>query len=471
MAETTGLIQRLKWNAAIATMFVEVGPSATSTDLFFLSHPATDSQAVRGSKANIAYLLTQAQLRGYEATVGHAEGGSEVEWVRLGPLTISPVGEPVHQDFFAVSGSVIPADASLVFEQGPLSISVVPDLIRPHLVFVSQLPTSVPVGDNLLRIESSTWISPAVPVRVSAGPPLTVRLLYSGDPKDRPYTIAVVANAAIEAAAGGSFATDPVLTNRPAYHTAVSYCLQNLFAVTEDLLRASDLDAHFRIVSVFDNSLPAVEANSLAHEINPNLMETRRVALAPFLSRYQESADIVLVLHGSTTHTRATAWFTSDDATSSSTPFTYDGAAHVHGHVPSIPGSAAIPLSVDTTGLTAFHEFGHAASDFVNGKVVDLYVDGSPGGFQVNKKFRASATDAVPASFATYNAASYGSDSARDGLGYPSTWKSYHPSLIDPSRPNAMDNYWFAFDDPLFCRLDQLTYDFLRDRVTAKVFR
>lgn len=85
-------------------------------------------------------------------------------------------------------------------------------------------------------------------------------------------------------------------------------------------------------------------------------------------------------------------------------PFTYDGVNHTHGHLPSTPGSAAIPTSVDTTGLTALHEFGHASSDFNNGQVIDLYVDGLRPGFLLNKKARAQATDPVPASFATYKA-------------------------------------------------------------------
>ncbi|MBA3884382.1 MAG: hypothetical protein H0X67_01475 [Acidobacteria bacterium] len=36
--------------------------------------------------------------------------------------------------------------------------------------------------------------------------------------------------------------------------------------------------------------------------------------------------------------------------------------------------------------------------------------------------------------------ATFTSDTARDGLGYPNTWRSYHPALVDTARPNLMDN-------------------------------
>jgi hypothetical protein len=121
--------------------------------------------------------------------------------------------------------------------------------------------------------------------------------------------------------------------------------------------------------------------------------------------------------------------------------------------------------------MTALHEFGHGASDFTNGSVVDLYVDGAAGGFSPNKKFRAQATDPVPTDFATFNGVDYPSDPSRDAIGYPATWTSYHPQLIDGTRPNLMDNFWLSFDTPRRCRLDRLTYDWLRDRLLAKLGR
>jgi hypothetical protein len=203
-------------------------------------------------------------------------------------------------------------------------------------------------------------------------------------------------------------------------------------------------------------------------------METpfnRLGVLASFLTRFREVADIVFVLHGSTTHDRASAWHTTDDNSRPAVSFTYDGVDRQHGRFPSIPGSCAIPVTVNTTRMTALHEFGHAASDFNNGRVRDLYVNGTAGVFMVNKKFRALATDPVPDDFATYNATDFNSDPNRDAIGYPATFTSYHPQLIDATRPNLMDDYGLSFDTPRRCRLDQLTYAWMRDRLLAKLGR
>ena len=67
-------------------------------------------------------------------------------------------------------------------------------------------------------------------------------------------------------------------------------------------------------MSVFDTVPGVTDANALAQEDNPNIMETRRDKLNAFVSQYSERADIVFVMHGSTSHDRASAWFTSDDA-------------------------------------------------------------------------------------------------------------------------------------------------------------
>jgi hypothetical protein len=384
------------------------------------------------------------------------------------------VGDAIHNDFFVVTGSGFADDLQLLFETAAGTVTVVPDVVRPQMGFVARLPASVPTGGHWLRLRHGGTTTGRIPVEVTAQPPYTVRVLYSGKPKAYPYTIAFVANPAIESQAGGTFNADPVLTNRAGYHNAVAYCLQNILRETEDVLRAGDIDAQMRFVSVFDATLAAQYENALARELSPNVMETRRGFLASFLARFREVADMVFVLHGSTTHTRASAWFTTDDNSRPTLSFTYDGVSRKHGRFSSIPGSCTIPIT-NTIAMTALHEFGHAASDFNNGRVVDLYVDGTPGGFMVNKKFRARATDPVPANFATYNGTNFNADPNRDALGYPAAgpmpWISYHPQLIDATRPNLMDNYFFSFDTPRRCRLDQLTYAWMRDRLLAKLGR
>lgn len=468
MAVTTGLVQRIAWTTS--TVCAWVGPSPTSTELLFVQFKPSDTEIDLAFKLNTANLLAEASVAHYPVSVGHSDTNAEIQDVSFGMFNISPIGQAVHNDFYSVSGSGIPNDVEVVFDSALATVTVAPDFVRPHWVLLAALPDSIPVGLNRVRLQSSGWTSDWVPIQVSASPQSTVRVLYSGQPKDRPYNIVFVANPGIQTTTG-AFVADPVLTHRDDYLAVVAYCLRNLMTVTEELLRQGNRDAQIRIVSIFDPTRPANDANSLAHEISPNLMETRRNRLNGFVSGYSEVADIVFVIHGSTTHDRATSWFTTDDGTKAGTAYTYDGAARTHGHFPSIPGSAALPLSMNQTGLTPLHEFGHAGSDFNNGRVIDLYVDGSGGPLAVNKKVRASNTDPVPLNFASYNGANYASDPNRDSLGY-GTWVSYHPELIDSAHPNLMDNYWLApGGNPQVCRLDRLTFAWYTDRLQAKLTR
>lgn len=372
-------------------------------------------------------------------------------------------------DFFSIAGADFPDDAWIDFEQGGVSTSVMPDFIRPHLVVIKQLPETIALGNNSVRVVTSTHSSNSFPVDVKNGGFLTSRVLCPGSAKTDPYTLAFIGNAAI-AESDGSYSADPILTNRNAYQDVVLHSLRNLFTVREDLLRAGGIDAQIRILLVYDETLPPTASNALANKVDPDMMETLRTNLSPFLAQYGLAADFVFVLYDSPTHDRATAWFTTDDPAGPSTGYTYDGVVRRHGHRATVPGSCAIPISVDTRGLTVLHEFGHGASDFNNGKVGDLYVEGAPRGFTVNKKWRASTSAPIPSTFANYNGHSFNSDPTRDGLGYPAGWKSYHPELSDSGIPNIMDNYWYA-PTPQDCLFDQLTYRWFTDRLNAKLSR
>lgn len=396
----------------------------------------------------------------------------------------SIVGAAIHDDFFTVAGTGFPADASLEFAPvGLAPIIVKPDFIRPHLAVVGRLPTSIP-ANGLLPIPMRV-ISPSTPasntqfVAVGGPPvlPLTIRILNDGALKLRPFTIAFVANPAIESLAGGVFTADPILSNRTGYHDVVVHCLQNLFGVTEDVLRLNDIDAQMRFVSIFDSTKPAIAANALARE-SPSIgyMLPRRDVLAAFLANFGVVADIVMVIHGSTTRFLASAFPTTDDGSGTSSIFGYDAVTHKHGHFPSIPGSCALSVHMLTTGITVLHEFMHAVADVSNGDMPDLYNDTGAGIFNINKKFRvmgippAPPIPPVPGQFAFFNGVSFASDLTRDGIGYDLTWLSYHCQLIDPSRPNVMDNYWLGAP-PQQCRLDRISYAFVTDRLKAKLSR
>lgn len=468
MAVTEGKVFLLKTRDD-GTVYVTVGPDASSTELLFLQFKSTDSLSELTLKKTLVNMLAKCQVIGMKVQVVHPDTSAEITSMTVGAFEISPLGRAVHGDFYTVSSSNIPDDAELVFDSDTATVTVIPDFVRPHFLFIAQLPSSIPSGLNQIRIESASWTSDWFPILVSSTGLQTVRTLYSGKPKEDPYTIVLAANGAVETSAGGSFYSDPILTSRADYHDAVGEILLNLFTLPCDLLRLGNRDAQYRIVSVFDPTLTAIDDNSLCREYPPNIMGTRRDKLNGFTNRYAEDGDILMVVHGVATYDRASAWYTTDDNAAGTTSYTYDGITHQHGHYASIPGSAALYSQFNTTGLTPLHEFGHAASDWNNGRVYDLYHDGLSG-FMVNKKSRASASDPIPPDFADYNGTTYASDPSRDTLGYPATWTSYHPELIDPMCPNLMDNYWLCAN-PQNCRLDQLTYDWYDDRLQAKLNR
>src|SRR6266446_8969078 len=136
MAETTGLVQQLKWNPAGPWVFGWIGPNPTNTELLTIQWKPGDSASVQGSKRTLARLLESAQIAGYVVTAVHPDTSAEISQVRVDQLDICAVGQPIHNDFFSVSGSGFAPGSTLRFEQGGGSITVVPDLVRPHLIFV-----------------------------------------------------------------------------------------------------------------------------------------------------------------------------------------------------------------------------------------------------------------------------------------------------------------------------------------------
>jgi hypothetical protein len=457
----------MNWQAEILCVFV--GTATSASELLTLQFHPADSASVTEHKRLLVKLLATALLHRREVRVHHGDSDPVVLGVEFLLSNISPVGPAIHNDFYAVTGNNIPSDAVVVFDSPVFSVAVTPDLHRSYWLFIEQLPSAIPEGPCLVFLRAAGWQSDSVPITVTSGQPATVRTLYSGRPATTPYTFVFAASPAIEGV--GAIAPDSILTDRAGFNQTVRHCLENLLTVTEGILRTDNLEQSVRFVAIFDTTQSGLAtANALVRQISPNLLEPVRDRLNNFVGRYWENPDIVYCVSGSTTYTRASAWFTTDDGTKDGVDFTYDGVTRKHRRYTDIPGSAAISTALITTGLTAIHEFCHAASDFNNGMVIDLYVDGTRTGFVVNKKNRAQASDAIPATFANYGGTSFQSDQNRDGLGYPATWTSYHPELRDTGRPNLMDNYWLAAD-PQRCQLDLLTFNWFRDRLRAKVLR
>lgn len=287
--------------------------------------------------------------------------------------------------------------------------------------------------------------------------------------KADPFTICVIANPALEAPwQSGQFIRDPITANQVSFDSSVQYINQVLFGnlpnQSEQFLADPQIEPKVRLVSLFVPGLPPQDANSLAaQDPDSDLLVARRNGFRSFMRRYGLDADVAYAVSSSPTHTRASAWFTSDDDAKPGTGFTLDGVALTHRYYSVIPGTVAIHVSA--TSMTALHEFGHALSSYSNGMVVDLYVDSNPA-------LNCKTGRPVPAQFANYAGTALPSDPFRDALGYPGGWSSYHCELSDPGFPALMDNYWLAHDHiPEHCRHDKITRDFLADRMRAKIQR
>jgi hypothetical protein len=300
---------------------------------------------------------------------------------------------------------------------------------------------------------------------------VTFREIRTGSPKTNPFTVAIIANPVLETPwRSSAMMVDPIIGQLPAFQAAAAYIDSSLFGglpgQREAVLRDPSIVHATRVVSLYDDAVPTDLVLALvAQDGSSNLLIARRSVFNGFLARYPGfniTADVVYAVSASPTHSRASAWFTSDDDGRAGMPFTLDGAAYFHRYYNRIPGTIAIPVTA--TSLTALHEFGHAISSYSNGMIVDLYVDSGAG---LNNKLGRP----IPPDFCDYNATVYASDSIRDGLGYPSLWSSYHCGLIDPACPSVMDDYWRSSSGSVTCMHDQVTRQFILDRVMAKAGR
>lgn len=468
MAESRGRILRINWQANI--LCVHVGRSMTNTELLTLQFLPEDLSSVTQYKRLVAKLLATALANSLEVAITHADSDPRIDGVLFIHGNISPIGPAIRNDLYAISGSNIPASAMVVFESDTTIVVVAPDVVRPHWLLLEQLPMSVPTGRCEVFLSAPGWMSDRVPITVMEGPPAIARTLYSGRPSTTPYTIVFVASPASETTAG-AIVTDGILTNRAGFQDVVRHCLDNMFNENEDVLRIDGFERQVRLVSIFDTLQPgSIAANTLIRQVAPDMTEALRDRMNDFVRRYWEDPDIVFCVTDSAVYTRATAWPSTDDNGRASTAFAYDGVARAHGHFTDIPGAAALSTNMDMTGLTAIHEFLHAASDFNNGWIDDLYVDDQRTVFCVNKKFRTTAGSTIPANFGTYEGVQYASDTARDGLGYPATWRHYQAAPRNAAVPNLMDDFWQPTTSTN-CLLDGLTYEWLRDRLNAKIMR
>lgn len=299
---------------------------------------------------------------------------------------------------------------------------------------------------------------------------MSVDVIRVGATKPNPFTIAVVANPALERYwNGGTFVVDPILARKADFDAAVQYLNVVLFGglpgQVEQGLNDPTIAPYVRMVAVYDSSLTTPQdSTSLVAEDDPQvsrLLIPRRSGVVAFLARYGIDADVVFAVSASEHYTRASAYYTSDDDSRSGVPFNLDGVGFVHRFHCLIPGMAAIHCTANS--MTGIHEFGHAISSYTNGSITDLYVDSNPA-------LNCRRNRPIPPDFAAYDGAMHRSDLSRDSISYPAGWTSYHCALAN-SEPALMDNFWLASSTPESCCHDTITKRFILDRVRAKVAR
>jgi hypothetical protein len=303
--------------------------------------------------------------------------------------------------------------------------------------------------------------------------PASISVLQQGaqKPTDNPYTIVIVASPYIESPVdSGNFVPDPIVQSEDTFDQCAQYVIDSVFGhlpgQAETFMQQFAQD--IRVISIFDAQLATSDATCLVADYDPtDVVGPRQAQFAPLLASYALNgrpiqADVAFAITASPDHTRASAWYTLDDDNSAGVDFLLDGTPRTHRFRNIHPGVVALPASA--TSLVAMHEFGHAASSWTNGSVSDLYVD-SPAALNV-KKGRP-----IPQQFGVLDSAALAADQARDHLGYPAGWNSYHCNLVDPAFPAVMDNFWMASTQPEDCKHDAITLKFLSDRIRAIMSR
>ena len=316
-------------------------------------------------------------------------------------------------------------------------------------------------------------------------------IIRQGDAtKIDPYRILIIANPVLRqhpTAKSTKHVVDPILSDKASFDAAVTYINRCLFGEqviagptttipasrtvtqSERWLKDPSLSGKIWVESLFIRNLEITAGNALVEEVWASKYVTPLQDNFDGLVRYfGRVADVIFSVTKSGTHNLASAYPVRDDISRSGVAFTLDGNNLIHCYYNLAPGVVAIHSTAST--LTALHEFGHAASSDSNGFVTDLYVD-NPSIASNTVNFKRGRP--IPANFAKLDAAQFASDKARDGLGYPPSWTSYHCQLNDASRPALMDNYKTApqLSEQIQSRHDRITRQFLLDRIKAKTQR
>jgi hypothetical protein len=120
VAETTGFVQRLKWDVVGATLYAYIGNGPASTDVFTVTDRAGDTDMAISGKRWVRRLLERAQLRGFQVTVSHPQGGAELSRVRTPVWNLSQ--DPVQLDAVEVTQAIQDLSQSVTLVAGKKTV-------------------------------------------------------------------------------------------------------------------------------------------------------------------------------------------------------------------------------------------------------------------------------------------------------------------------------------------------------------
>jgi len=104
VAETTGFVQRLKWDAASAALIAYVGDDSANSEAFTIIEQAADSDETISAKRGMMRLLQHALLRGFQVVVTYPDSGAELSQVQTPVIDLTR--NPVQLDAIEVTQAI-----------------------------------------------------------------------------------------------------------------------------------------------------------------------------------------------------------------------------------------------------------------------------------------------------------------------------------------------------------------------------
>lgn len=317
----------------------------------------------------------------------------------------------------------------------------------------------------------------------------------------KPYTIVFVANPAIYIKSDEAAAPDPIIRDKTTFYKVVMRCMKS-FAHNE-LLGLPEIKSRLRIVTIFDETRISASdpSNALCEDLDelttviaPRFDEDNPTSVRDYVQNTNiddarlsnlDDVDVIYAISASENLTRSAARFSEEEEGDGTAftitlqdPTTLENVETTMKHVRTAARPGVIALAaLDERLKVPVHEFAHAMSSIENGVIYDEYVDrfhddeeADPSDLKgkiINRMHRKSSIEPVPDVFAKYTirgeTTTYSSDRHRTDK--PADWTSYTPEKDDIATSCTMDHTYYSY------RFDKLIFDFMYDRMMAKMNR